>query len=280
MQTKIFLLLLIPLIFLVACNKEKAPPVQVNATNQSNATAVVVKVLPDTDFKLIVPKLDKGIMAVIKYKDSIAIIDGGGQGSPKQAIALLDASNTTLLRYVFVSNNKFYRSFGLPYLFLKYDAQEFHDNGLLSDDVYASKQSEPLSTDQEFLMGKVSIKAFVPYDEGKGYSLEPVDNTIVYFVQYNKTRILYLSDCGKTCQERIGTLPQTDILITPLCAESLSANTLKAIRPSLVIVTNNGNYDACPSQEILDMLDMINIKVLKVDDGDVTVVSDGQTIYI
>jgi beta-lactamase superfamily II metal-dependent hydrolase len=278
--SKVLIISCILLAVLVGCT-EKPPVIQAqNLTNQTNTTVIEVIPEPQSDFKVVIPKLDKGISMMVKYKDQVALFDAGGKDCSKQLITLLDSNNVTTLGYIFVSSNKFFRTFGLPTLFLKYDCSNFYDNGLLSDTLYAEKQSSPIPSDQDFTMGKVNIKALIPYDQGKGYSLSNDENNIVFFVTYNKTRILYLGDCKKSCLDRIGNLPRTDVIVTPLCADSIDSSILKVTKPSLVIISNNANYDDCPSAEIKGTLDLINIKTLSTDTSDVSIYSDGETITV
>ncbi len=133
-------------------------------------------------------------------------------------------------------------------------------------------------------LGEARVTVLGPL--GSGYAQEN-DNSLILRVDFGNTRFLFMGDAEKLslgelmAAEGARDTLKADVLKVPHHGreESVSAMFFEYVSPSIAVIPCvEGDEDNLPDRAVVQGLQRVGAKTYITGDGDVTVVSDGQTV--
>lgn len=287
-----WLLLLIPLIFLVSCqevlidSKTDPQPVQPEnytkptVTNNTNITTEV----KETSKEVFIPKDDnltlyfldiKGNAVIIQHNDFSALVNSGYEEDSEKILRSLRNLGIEKLDYAFATNTQLKNIGGMPYIILKSVPSNIVESGIPSSSLpYKELYNDTIviQQDKSFSSGNVLIKALVAYDDGGGFLPRLEDNSLVLKISYGNIDYLLMSDCGLECEDRLGDISADIIQISDSC-DATSLVFLQKVNPDIAVVSTE-QEDFCPS--LVNRFQYADIPLYKTSDkGDIFITTDG-----
>ena len=209
------------------------------------------------------------------------VIDGGTNSDGLDFVKYLMNKGLIKIDYLLSSNAETDNSGGMPSLIFNFNNSQaycgpFKYNGKYvsykSYQNYANAYSLPpilIEDDEIFeIEENLAIKAMVPFvNESNG---EPINDTIVYRLNYKDASFLFLSDCKEICFENIkgkGHALDVDVLNVhgPVSEEILNITT-----PKIIVYDEITNETVKPD----------GVKVYSKEEGLVMILSNGQKYFI
>ena len=251
-------------------------PIPVNETNDIISEVRETEVFIPRENNLTVFFLDiNGSSYIIQYMESSALIDSGFKEDSEKILKRILDLGIEQLDYVFATNKQPKNIGGMPYIILRAEPKNVVENGVppsLNGSVLI-KSLIKIKNDQDFALKDLIIKTLVVYDDGKGFSINLNDNSLVTKIHYGNSRFLFMSDCGLDCEERLKYADLTaDVLKISDSCEATSLAFLQRVNPKVAIVSADESF--CPS--IKDRIRFLNIPLYMTGDkGDIFATTDG-----
>lgn len=303
MNTKSKLIYLVPflLIFVYGCTNVYTPPTyqQMNSTyiiqeptsNTSNTT--VVPIVPKYTIpvphpgNLTVYFIDVGqgdATFIVDDKNTTMLIDAGPQ--PGTVVSFIRNLGFNKINYFITTHPHADHIGGAADVELRLHPDFVYDNGL-SEDTKAYRQYQAawtnhttISTDMILDFGDVYTEVIVPYDDGKGFSKNTNDNSVVVRMKYQNVTFLFTGDCESDCEERI---LDSDVSANFLkvghhgSSTSSSLFFLQKVRPVLgVISVGTGNTYGHPAADTMERYKYLGIQTYRTDElGNIMITTDG-----
>ncbi len=251
-----------------------------------------------------VPVLIYMIMGVFEKRDlSVTFIDVGQGDSaviefPDRKTVVVDTGRTgketaELLRYIgkrdvealILSHVHPDHTGGLEYLLERFNVKELWDNGRIKypEDIGMNAAHKVLGRGDIIESGNYRIAVLHPYREfytmsGDEYE-EENNSSLVLKISGRKNSFIFPGDAGEEAEMDISHIEKwlkSDVIKMPHHGSRTSANDefLSAVSPSVAVISvGRDNPFGHPSPEVLEILNRINIKILRTDlDGAVKVI--------
>jgi len=292
---KILMLMVIALFLIASCQTEKnnvsvqsqttteAEPI--NNTNSTNETEeIIIEIKPITVFtprkeNLTMYVLDvEGNAVIFQYKNKAVLVDAGSDTDSSKVLKALRDLGIEQLDYIFATNTLPKNIGGMPYIILRTEPSNIVENGIPPSfqkeykEVY--NDTEIIKNDKTFNLGDFAIRVIVGYDDGRGFSTDLNDNSLVLKVTYGNSNFLLMSDCSLDCEEKIKNdgISAEVILISNSC-NATSLTFLQRVNPTWAIVS--GKHDEfCPT--VVERFTNLDIPLfITQDKGNIFVTTDG-----
>jgi len=211
----------------------------------------------------------------------LILIDGGDNSDGLRITKYLISKGITKLDYVFDSNAEIDNVGGLASIIYNFNDSQAYYPGIsydtnnniaymhyISYSKTYSKSAIPVTEDKEFDMGDGAIlSAFVPYENNISNGA-PINDTIVFRLDFKDASFLFLGDCKSICFEKI---KNKDISADVLKVNGfVPQEIIDAVSPKIIIYDNLKNETIKPA----------GVKVYSKADGTVFIMSDGNKYFI
>jgi len=271
-------------------------PVVVNVTNATNVTVEVVS--PLFDYR--VPRVGNATFYFLQLSgDAIVIIgsfnetvllDAGADTDYRTLVLALRNWGVEKVDAVVVSRNLPFVSSNIEGLVSQFNVAKIYHNGLAEfQEPFSNLKHtfpdfcldcdenvnvlEAVTVDKTIQVGSLQMKLIVPYDDGKGYSPDENQNSILTKITYGKASILYASGCDFTCEGRVaGSNLKAQLLVTALkgSCDGSTAFFLNKVQPEAAVTMGT------PCAEVSQRLKNMNIKDFNTyKDGTLAFTTDG-----
>lgn len=259
--------------------KNVTDAIEINSTNNTEIDITTEPpniYLPRKDnLSIYVMDID-GEAILLQQDENIILINSGYETDSKRILNNMRKVGIEQANIIIATNTQPKNIGGLPYIILRSEPKIIYDTGFPSISTYhlLNNDTLPITIDQSITLGDLIIKFIVPYDDGLGFSSNLKDNSIITKISYGSFDILFMSDCGQECEERL--YPYTnfnaDIIKISGDCDANTFSLLQNVKPDIAIYTSNDTL----CNEAYDRYDYINIPVLITKEiGDVVITTDG-----
>lgn len=241
-------------------------PVTVNVTNATNATVEVVS--PLFDYK--VPRtgnatfyflqLSGDAVVIIGSLNETVLLDAGADTDYRTLVLALRNWGVEKIDALVISRNLPSTSSNIEGLTSQFEVKKIYHNGLAEFQEPISNldisQKEAVTVDKTIQVGGLQLKLIVPYDDGKGYSQDENQNSILTKVSYGKNSVLYAAGCDYLCEGRVANSDlKAKMLVTALkgSCDGSTAFFLNKVQPEAALTMGT------PCGEVAQRLKNTNI---------------------
>ena len=308
-------LIILSLIFIVACSPQTNPVIKKNITNvadvvveQANITNTTIIEIPSYTISPI-PSLHPGNLTIyfidVGQGDRIFIIapnretmliDGGRQNKGPEIVSLIRNLGYNKIDYVVASHPDADHIGGLIYAIPKLKPRIIVDNNLKKDtqtykeylstwenSTEISHQAVYYDSSLDFAEGVIT-SLIVPYDDGEGYKSDDNENSILVKLTYKNTSFLFTGDCEEDCEIRIGDSNlDSDVLKVGHHGSCKSSTMffLNKVSPMYSVIQVGENSYGHPCIDSLSRLEYVKSRIYRTDQsGTIIFTTDGENISI
>ncbi|MBI4029337.1 MAG: hypothetical protein HY376_03145 [Candidatus Blackburnbacteria bacterium] len=259
-------------------------PVVVNVTDATNVTVEVVS--PLFDYRI--PRIGNATFYFLQLSgDAVVIIgsfnetillDTGADTDYRTLVLALRNWGVERIDALVVSRNLPFVSSNIEGLASQFSITKVYHNGLAEFQQPFSNLKdvvpiEAVTVDRTIQVGSLQLKLIVPYDDGKGYSQDENQNSILTRITYGKASVLYASGCDFTCEGRVANSDlKAQLLVTALkgSCDGSTAFFLNKVQPEAAVTMG------APCAEVVQRLQTIGIKDFNTNkDGTLAFTTDG-----
>lgn len=236
----------------------------------------------------------QGNAVLVKNKDKSLLIDGGNRSNSSYYYNYIKNKNIKKIDYMIASHYDEDHIAGLISILENYEVLNVLAPAYKKDTKIYKSFKKSLSNSNaklinpkqgdKFYLGDAKVEIFWP----KVYRNRiDNDNSIVVKISYGNMSFLFPADASKNVEDQLiysGYNLKSDVLMLGHHGSKYSSSKefVKEVNPKLAIISvgKNNRYKH-PSNEVLNLLNKENIKILRTDlDGNITIKCDGKKIKI
>ncbi|MEM2121746.1 MAG: hypothetical protein QXU20_03775 [Candidatus Woesearchaeota archaeon] len=258
-KKKIIIILLLCTIILSSCTN----PTQTNQPIIPNKTNITIQniqeplSLHENNITIYFLNIKGNSILITTPKNNSVLINAGEEGI--DLIKKINKIGLEKIDYLIITTSNKKYSGGIPYIILKYKPKVY-TSGLLPLDQYTNINISLVSKDEFITLddGSIILYLAVPYDNGRGFSTNTGENTIVVELWFGSKKFLFMSDCEGSCEKTLNNDLSENVEILFL-SESCKANS-----PDFLIKRNPKKIvykEICDK----DLIEVFSLESLKID---------------
>lgn len=249
------------------------------------AVWIAIFQIPDSRFRIIACDVGQGDAILVTYKNIQILTDGGPNNKVLDCLGKYLPFWDREIELVILTHPEKDHYFGLIEVFRRYQVDNFLFNpGITGTSGYEEANIITPDVGKVIRIGLISLDVLWP---PPGYADSKSNNLgIVYLLKYGNFEALLTADVENKVSDEISANPKIQnldyIKVNHHGSKNgLSEKLLEAVEPEIAVISaGKNNPYGHPHNEILQMLNKINAKLLRTDlVGDVVVETDGEKYW-